>query len=268
MGRQPLGTGACVCHNPVLFISPDLQVFSAHFSFAGSVCSPFLSLLPSPPHPHNFGDKFLPIHLCPVGGGCGLSSFLVSVHVCQAGFGEERPTLHVGPCFCWQRMELSSSVHRPEQLALQLWCLPPKSRAPALDFLGSGYLSSALPTCTPSTSPTEVSVSPQPRGSSSLFFHSNGIAGLLSCAWLYYDFGGFELMLVQQALFLGISVQAVSLTDTGVPGWLSLNSRQKNTFVSQPVVAALLALRYTRERGKLGLLLVGPSEWQFCLYVL
>lgn len=75
-------------------------------------------------------------------------------------------------------------------------------------------------------------------------------------------------MLVQQALFLGISVQAVSLTDTGVPGWLSLNSRQKNTFVSQPVVAALLALRYTRERGKLGLLLVGPSEWQFCLYVL
>lgn len=69
MGRQPLGTGACVCHNPVLFISPDLQVFSAHFSFAGSVCSPFLSLLPSPPHPHNFGDKFLPIHLCPVGGG-------------------------------------------------------------------------------------------------------------------------------------------------------------------------------------------------------
>lgn len=82
MGRQPLGTGACVCHNPVLFISPDLQVFSAHFSFAGSVCSPFLSLLPSPPHPHNFGDKFLPIHLCPVGGGAVVFHLFWSLCMC------------------------------------------------------------------------------------------------------------------------------------------------------------------------------------------
>lgn len=34
------------------------------------------------------------------------------------------------------------------------------------------------------------------------------------------------------------------------------------------MVAALLTLRYRREYCKLGLLLVGPSEWQLCLCVL
>lgn len=152
---------------------------------SGSVCPLSLSLLPSPPYHPLLGIS--PHHaICALWGPCGLLSFLVSVHVCQAG-----PTLRVGPCFCsppkstsqgsWPSCLVSSQLPCPCPGLFGFWVSSThrysKRVPPALRSL---YLPSP-----------EIPLLP---------FHGTGIAGLRTCAWLYYSLGNFSSCLCSKHL--------------------------------------------------------------------